>query len=61
LDAAIGMMDQASAGPLRRDGHPQGGKRQFGAQMIAHRPTDDSAAVKVHDSRQIEPALVGLD
>src|SRR4029077_11804262 len=29
--------------------------------MIAHRPADDPAAVRVHDGGQIEPAPVGLD
>src|SRR5689334_4463812 len=29
--------------------------------MIAHRPTDDPAAVEVHDRRRIEPSLVGFD
>src|ERR1700724_3462320 len=29
--------------------------------MIAHRPADNPAAVKVHDGGQIEPALIGLD
>src|SRR4051812_49054714 len=38
LNAAIGMVDQAGARPLHRDGHAQGCQRQLGAQMI-RRPT----------------------
>ena len=34
LNAAIGMVDQAGARPLRRDRHPQGRQWQFGAQMV---------------------------
>jgi hypothetical protein len=41
--------------------HPKGCERRFGAQMIAHRPADDPAAVEVHDGGQVEPALVGFD
>src|SRR3954447_25977935 len=29
--------------------------------MIRHRPADDLAAVQIHDSGQIKPALIGLD
>src|SRR6266550_5038773 len=29
--------------------------------MICHRPTDDFAAVEIHDGGQIKPALIGLD
>ena len=61
LNAAIGMVDQAGARPLRRDRHPQGCQRQVGAQMIAHRPADDLATVEIQDRGQIEPALIGLD
>src|SRR3984885_2931230 len=55
------MVDQAGARPLRRDGHPQCRQWQLSAQMVCHRPTDNPAAVKVHDRCQIEPALIGLD
>ena len=61
LNAPIGMVDQAGARPLRRDGHLQCGQRQVGAQVIVHRPAHDPAAVKIHDGGQVEPPFPGVD
>src|SRR5580700_970437 len=61
LNAAVGMVDQAGARPLRRDGHPQGRQWQFSAQMVLHCPAHDAAAVEVKNGGQIEPSLIGLD
>jgi hypothetical protein len=61
LNTPIGMVDQAAARPLRRDGHRQGCQGQVGAQMVLHRPADNPAAIQVHDGGQIEPAPIGLD
>src|SRR4051812_8484511 len=61
LNAAVGMMDQVSAGPLCRDGHAQRRQREFDAHVGLHRPADDPAAIQVHDGGQIEPSLIGLD
>ena len=34
---------------------------QAGVDGGAHRPTDDSAAVEIQDTREIEPAILGVN
>ena len=45
LNAAIGMMDQPGARPLRLDRHLQRIQWQCGAQMVAHCPSHNATAV----------------
>jgi hypothetical protein len=59
LHAAVGMVDQSCGRPLSVNRHRECGRRQFGAQVIAHGPADDLAAVEIHDGGEIQPALVG--
>src|SRR4051795_8043261 len=55
------MVDQ----PRRRlpplQGHPQGGARQPGPEVVGHRPADDLTRGHVLDRGQVQPALAGRD
>ena len=61
LDAAIRMKDQACGRLTLGQGHAPSGQDQFGIDVLAHGPAGQSAAVKVKDARQINPAFVGGD
>jgi hypothetical protein len=52
-------MQEAGGRTLALDRHGESGQRQFGAQVIAHRPADDFPAEQVQNDGQVQPALVG--
>src|SRR4029078_5390917 len=49
LAATVRVMSEPRRGAAPLDGHGQCGNREFGAPMIAHRPTDDLASEQVED------------
>src|SRR5665213_3155054 len=59
LHATIGMKDQTSGRLTMSQGHSPSSQDQFGVDVFAHGPAGESAAVKVHDAGQIEPAFLG--
>jgi hypothetical protein len=61
LAAAVGMADEAFGRLLPLRGHHQGGQRQLGTHMVAHRPADDFAGRQVEYGSEIQPSLTGRD
>src|SRR3954454_10513181 len=61
LTAAIRVMDHARPRTAPLDGHGQWGNREFGAHMLAPRPTNYLAGEPVEAHGQVEPALDSRD
>jgi len=57
LTAPIGVVDESRAGATGMDGHGEGVERQFGAQVVGHRPADDAPRVGIHQDGEIEPTF----
>jgi len=59
LAATIGVMNEPGLGTACVDRLRQGVLDEAGFEMRSGGPADDFAAVKVHDRRQVKPALLG--
>ena len=59
LTAAVRMVKQAGLRSSHGEGSSQRAERQFLVQSITDRPAHDTPGVKVHDDRQVQPALPG--
>lgn len=53
------MVQKVGRGLLALQGHGEGRQRQFGAEIIAHRPANRLAAEQIQDHRHVQPAFVG--
>lgn len=54
----VAVMDEAERRLAAGDRHPERVEGELGFQVVAHRPTDDSAAEDVDDAGEKQPALV---
>src|ERR1700679_3005150 len=58
LDALIGVMDQRARRYVTvANGHGQCRQRQFGPQMLRHRPADHAPAESIQHNRQVNERL----
>src|SRR5947208_6438551 len=57
LASVIGVVHDANGGSAMGNGHVERVEHQLGAEMVGHRPSDDAAAERVDDHRDIEPAV----
>ena len=59
LAAAVRMTDEAFGRSLPLRGHHQGGQRQFGAHVVAHRPSNNLAGRQVGHGGKVQPTFAG--
>src|SRR5215213_1328452 len=59
LTSLVGVMDEARRWPASPDRYVDGFDDQFAAEVIGHRPTDNTAAVDIKHHGQIEEARPG--